>query len=89
LLSHPGKISDLRFSISDFRIANRQSKIELGAFQMGWEFLEGHTVSGFLEQIERMIAYPARLFPSDPSLNPFNPLPESVDSSPRQQRQLK
>jgi len=56
---------------------------------MGWEFLEGHTVSGSLEQIERMIAYPARLFPSDPSLNPFNPLPESVDSSPRQQRQLK
>jgi len=58
-------------------------------FQMGWEFLEGHTVNGFLEQIERMIAYPAKPFLSDPSLNLFNPLPKSVDSSPRQQRQLK
>ena len=60
----------------------------MGAFQMGWELLERHTVNGFLEQIERMIAYPARLFLSDPSLNLFNLLPESVDSSPRQQRQL-
>ena len=66
----------------------KRRKIHSGAFQIGWEFLEGHTVNGFLEQIERMIAYPARLFLSDPSLNPFNPLPESVDSSPRQQRQL-
>jgi hypothetical protein len=61
----------------------------MGAFQMGWEFLEGHTVNGFLEQIEQMIAYPTRLFLSDPSWNPFNPLPESVDSAPRQRRQLK
>jgi len=38
------------------------------------------TVNGFLEQIERMIAYPTRLFLSDPRWNPFNPLFESVDS---------
>ena len=61
---------------------------EMGAFQVGWEFLEEQPVNGFLEQIERTIAYPARLFLSDPGLNLFNPLPESVDSSSRQQRQL-
>ncbi len=65
----------------------RQSN-DQGAFQMGWEFLEGHTVNGFLEQIERMIAYPAGLFLSNPTVNLFSPLPESVDSSPQQQRQL-
>jgi len=66
----------------------------MGAFQMGWKFLEGHTVNGFpsaslragLEQIERMIAYPAKPVLSDPSLNLFNPLPESVDSADHRQR---
>ena len=77
------------FSVVLSNERKRAGAFQLGAFQMSWGFLEGHTVNGFLERIERMIAYPARLLLSDPSVNPFNPLPESVDSSPRQQRQLK
>ena len=43
---------------------------------------EWNTVSGFPERIERITTRSSEISPSDPGLNPFNTLPESVDSSP-------
>ena len=42
-------------------------------------YMEG-TVNEFLERIERMVTHQTGFLLSDLDLNPFNPLPESVDS---------